>query len=364
VSPPSPTTIVEEAVSLIIGSAGEGSVRARRLSTAQRNEIFRCGVGHGAGHGAGATTVVAKLYLRDSDPFFDSRFRREEKLLNLLAAHCPDCAPNVFGGCLVAGRYAVLVMEDLGSTSLESRLEAAGAAQQIDDLKRAIATMSRLHRTLDAFRPLYYRTVRSVELDRVTIGTLGKRFDIAIERIRGLEGRNGSIQPAVAAARAEFQLRVVRPLLSAPKRLIHNSLSPAHIMLGGVDRVIDFETMSIGPRALDVAELLEGYPVRLEDSRRVELIGAYHQGMPVSSGEDEFMAIYLCAALARSIDYAGVTAKRLGGERTTATQRARMSLKHLHYLRRAISAATALGAEAVLGWLDATAIPMGAENST
>tara|TARA_Y100000590_G_scaffold446507_1_gene580319 strand:+ start:1515 stop:2522 length:1008 start_codon:yes stop_codon:yes gene_type:complete len=194
-------------------------------------------------------SFLIKTFRQEQDPYFDHRFRREERLLNFLQQQCPELSPNIYGGALIEQQEALVVMEYINGTALHAALESSGPTECNDYIKEAVESQVRLHHTFDNYSGLMRNIANSCILDRNNLTTLTARFRLACKRISGNTVTNETS--------SQFKEHVFKPLLLQPHHPIHNSLSPLNMVLKDDSSaiVIDFETLSVGPRVLDLAEL-------------------------------------------------------------------------------------------------------------
>lgn len=336
--------------------------RVEPLDSGQRNPVARVVLRSDARDLA----CVAKFYLPAIDRFYDHHFRREEKILNLLNRFFPRRAPEVYGGLLVEGRAGLLLMEDAGREALDVHLGRAEGAAHRDLVAAGVRFLGEFHTMArEHFQP-FYRTIQSIDLDRLNAPTFMRRLDVALGRVWHLRSRPAGTATLPAAAelaalaraavpagfRAAYRRQVVRPLLAAPRGTVHNSFSPQHLIMRAPDppMLIDFETVALGAAQIDLAELLEAPAVRLAAPERLEFVARYHATMVAAGAREdtrsEFERVYHCAAIARSLDYAGTTALRhlqfsaRGDETAAAEALARKDV----YLARARESLVAIGA--------------------
>lgn len=254
----------------------------------------------------GPRSYVVKVYQRDSDKYFDHRFRREERILDLAGRYAPGLAPSVHGGAIIEGQSAYLVLEDLGDRPLHVDLDGADVGRRMRRLRLAVDLLARFHRLTDEYSGIFRAVCQSSILDRINTRTLLKRFDVACDRLAS----NTSSRDRLGV-RGEFRRCVIRPLLRGPRRVIHNSFSPLNICMleDGSLRVLDMETVAIGPAELDVAELLI-YPGRdIGDGER-ELIDRYGRAMGAMEPDRESGGRLELAAMVRALDSAGTLSAR------------------------------------------------------
>ncbi len=268
-----------------------------------RHSIWRLTVPRSA---AEASSYVVKSYHSDSDKFFDHRFRREERALNLAGSYAPGLAPVVHGGAIIEGHSAYLVLEDLGDRPLHDDLDGADVGRRMRRLREAVDLLVRFHQLADEYSGIFRAICQSSILDRINIDTLLRRFDVAGERLSPeTTSREG------AAIRAEFNRSVIRPLPRGPRRVIHNSFSPLNICTldDGSLRLLDMETVAIGPAELDLAELLI-YPGPDLGDGETELTDRYVRAMGAGESNTVSARRLQLAAIVRALDYAGTLSVR------------------------------------------------------
>ncbi len=296
---PSPASVLE-----ILGLAGLVDPEEMDWSVVtpeSRHSIWRLTLPEREG---AAASYVVKSYHEQADEYFDHRFRREERVLDLLGRYAPGLAPRAYGGRIIAGHSACLILEDLGDRPLHHDVDGAGPGARRELLGRSVDLLARFHRVADEFSGIFRAVCRSSILDRVNAATLLRRFDIAVGRLGGDGGR------APGGIRRAFREDVIRPLLRGPGRVIHNSFSPLNIctVADGSQRIVDMETVSIGPAELDLAELLI-YPGRDAGSQG-ELVARYFAAMGLGVVTADATRRLRLAAVTRALDYAGTLATR------------------------------------------------------
>ena len=309
----------------------------------------------------GPKSYVVKYYHLTTDRYFDHRFRREERALNLLGRLAPGLVPTIHGGCITEGYSAFLVLEDLGDVTLHVELEASPPEARRRLMTRAIDSLAVLHRQTDLQAPTFRALCYSANLDRITARTMMARFAIALKRCTT---PNGKLPFSAAERNAEFHNGVVAPLLKSRRRVIHGSYSPLNLCVSetGHTTIVDFETLSTGPAEMDLSEILS-YPLvdlgREEDS----FINRYARSAGrVDPNPDFRMRVHL-AAVARCIDYAGtLTSRRAKFEREG---RHELGLVQLHrrnlYVEEAVRRAAEAGLSSKLTELLHSLVPSPAE---
>lgn len=274
---------------------GAEIVGAERVGTASRNRLVRIALAQGSE----PRTLIVKSTSKHSDVHFAHHLRREERLLDLLARFAPGLAPRCVGLILDPAERGWLILEDVGGESLADRLAGREPSAGVTELEAALARVRDLHHALREQRAPFYRTCFAIDLDRFTAQSLTSRFIVAWRRLAGIAG---SMPDPPPAARRAWSAQMA-PLLAAPRQMIHNSLSPLNVVVDprAGPRIVDLETMTLGPACIDVAELLRQPfgPIDWETTARL-----------ASVADADLRALRL-AALARSLDYAGSNARQI-----------------------------------------------------
>ena len=290
----------------------------------------------------GPKSYVVKHYHHATDRYFDHRFRREERALNLLGRLAPGLVPTVHGGSITERHSAFLVLEDLGDVTLHVELEASPPEARRRLMLSAIDSLAMLHRQTDLHSPSFRALCYSVNLDRITARTMMARFAIALKRCAT---SNGKLPFSAAERNAEFHDGVVAPLLKSRRRVIHGSYSPLNLCVSEIGHVtiVDFETLSTGPAEMDLSELLS-YPLVDLGREEESFIDRYARSAgPVDPNPDFRRRVHL-AAVARCIDYAGTLALRRarfgreGHHELALVQHHRRNLYVEEAVRRAVEA--------------------------
>ena len=196
---------------------------------------------------AGRQSWVLKSYRRETDEHFAHRFRREERILTLLAASAPGLAPAPKAG-VIETDHAFLVMDDLGPGAVSLHRVLSGAGSVTEPLAGAVAALAEWHAFTADLHDLLAAFCQSIVLDRNDWETLARRHLLALRR-------TGAEFPAAKAR--SFAGQVIDPLLESPGRVIHNSANALNFVVraDGSVALIDFETISLGPLEFDLAEL-------------------------------------------------------------------------------------------------------------
>ncbi len=299
--------------------------RLKKANAATRNPVYRLWLADAP------EPIIIKWFLPELDPFFDSRYRREEKILWLLNRWFGARVPTLYGG-LIKPTFALLAEQDVGRQTLDDRLAAtADEAEKFEIALAGIKLLAEFHQVCQRHYTVFHRTCYSVDLDRLTLKTYLRRARIALGRLWLLEDvRQKKIAPAQALTLKTSQLEaqavahlghtffqwytqaVLKPLRQAPRQIIHNSFSPFHLIWNSHWALIDFETMSVGAAQIDLAEFIGAPTMTFSTEQQQTLVEHYcrlKDDNPQSPDPD-FMAGYHCALVTRSLDYLGVAALR------------------------------------------------------
>lgn len=229
---------VDDSLFTLAGLSGSALVSVHAMSTESRNSLWRVTLD------GPVPRAVLKAYNPATDPHAANRFRREEKVLSLLAAAQAPVAPRVLAGLIAPHATSLLLMEDAGSVTLADTLLESGPGVWPD----AIAFVKRLHGEMLTLRHQLFRTALAISLDRISTQVLATRFRIAGQRLLGSDTPIG--------VRREYRA-LTAPMRTARRAMIHNSLSPLNIVIGENGwRAVDWETLTCASPVWDWAELL------------------------------------------------------------------------------------------------------------
>ena len=242
-------------LSAILAASGEGGPWSWHAVAADaRHQIWRLR--------AGAASLIVKVYRPDVDRFYHHRWRREERALDLLSRQAPGLVPRPHGALLAPDAFAAVAMEDLGVESLAERLETADAGERADLLEHAVGALAAFRDVASRHQGMLRALAYQSDLDRITRDTLRRRLAIATARL----GDPSTTPEPDAAPRTlapdlpwrDLEAGIVRPLVRAPRRVVHNGFSPLNLMRRPDGRlaVIDWETLAVAAPALDAADLL------------------------------------------------------------------------------------------------------------
>lgn len=309
---------------LLASLAGKGSsqrTEAWRIKTESRNPVYRLRT---AGD---PTAVIVKWYLPQLDRFYDARYRREEKMLWLLNRWLPERVPQLYGG-LITAEFAVLLQQDVGQQTMAGSLtEAPNDAHRLGLARQGLDLLVQFHRLGQKQYQVFYRTCYSVDLDRLTLTTYVRRANIALGRLLLLQALLQDKVSAHQAAQAnvpfietlitqhitagffeQVRHRVIEPLVSAPRKILHNAFSPFHLLWNEGWRLIDFETMSVGAAQIDLAELVGAPELTLPPDQTLALVERYYELTTNPEPWPSFVTNFYNALASRSLDYVGSTA--------------------------------------------------------
>jgi hypothetical protein len=313
-----PDAEVARAVASLLAAGGSGAPSAwTRATKNARHELWRVQCGD--------TTSIVKVYRRRADVYFQHRWRREERALDLAARHAPGLGPRVQGALLVPDAWAVLVLEDLGAPSLAEHLASATDVERRQLLDLALQALHTFRALVQRHSGLFRALANQSDLDRLTRGTIRRRYAIALARLRQPTIRlSPTDRPRSIAPDAPWQIidaELITPLVQAPRRVIHNGFSPLNLIeSSGRMRVLDWETLAIAAPQFDLADLLTFPAWGLEPAAlgAIARAATAHDGAAADAGE----TVFWLAAAERALTYAATLGARAA--RATATGEAQM----------------------------------------
>ena len=185
-----------------------------------------------------------------------------------LFAAMPVPVPDILGD---AGDLGILALEDLGDVTLQARLGAADASEQLTLYKEAvdlIEVIQRRGRELASAEFVPYSVAFDVEKLTWEMNFFLKHFVEAYCR--------ATLTPSIRAA-LDTQLGVmVRDLAAMPRVLCHRDYHSRNLMLtAGRLHVIDFQDARLGPDTYDLASLVRDSYVDLPESTSQALLDHY-----------------------------------------------------------------------------------------
>ena len=204
--------------------------------------------------------VVVKGYLPAIDLYYAHRWRREERALDLLHRYAPGLAPQPLAAAHAPGQWAALTMQHVGDRSLADSLPTESEGDRSQALHAALDAYHRFQEVTGHLGPMFRALAFQSDLDRITRRTLERRYAAAFIRLHDPTAAPApTASPRRTAPDAPWDLveALIKPLLSSPRRVIHNGFSPLNL-IWNADRlvVIDWETLAVAPPEIDFADLL------------------------------------------------------------------------------------------------------------
>ena len=204
--------------------------------------------------------IVVKGYLPEIDVYYAHRWRREERALDLLHRYAPGLAPEPLAAAHAPGQWAALAMQYVGRRSLADGLPANSDADCTQALHAALHAYGRFQEITAQFGSMLRALAYQSDLDRITRGTLERRYASAFVRLPDpTASPSPTASPRRTSPNAPWDLvdSLIKPLLHAPRRIVHNGFSPLNLIWND-DRlvVIDWETLAVAPPEIDFADLL------------------------------------------------------------------------------------------------------------
>jgi len=174
----------------------------------------------------------------------------------------------------------IVLMEDLGDSSLHALLHAAADRGEVMALyRRTVQTLARIHlRATPAMESCPYLRNRSFGYEALRWET-DYFLECFIRQYCGIQVRNED--------GLENELHQLATVLAAePRYFMHRDFQSKNIYLTGGDvRVIDFQTATRGLRQYDLASLLKDAYFTLEPRERDELCAVYCDAFAAAGGD-------------------------------------------------------------------------------
>ena len=204
--------------------------------------------------------IVVKGYLPAIDLYYAHRWRREERALDLLHRYAPGLAPQPLAAAHAPKRWAALATQHVGDRSLADGLPTESEDDRSQALHAALDAYHRFQEVAGHLGPMFRALAFQSDLDRITRRTLERRYAAAFVRLHDPTAAPApTASPRRTAPEAPWDLinTLIGPLLSSPRRVIHNGFSPLNL-IWNADRlvVIDWETLAVAPPEIDFADLL------------------------------------------------------------------------------------------------------------
>lgn len=276
----------------------------KRVAADSRHEIWQIS--------AGNYSLIVKVYRPKADRYYQHRWRREERSLDLLERAAPGLAPRLHAAVLAPGAFAAVAMENLGIESLATRLERVSSSERSQWLQRAVSVLADFRQAAARQQGILRALAFQSDLDRITRNTVERRLAIAIVRLRD---PTQTIEPDASPRRLglglpwqDLDTGIVTPLIQSPRRIVHNGFSPLNLIARPDARlsVIDWETLAVAAPSVDTADLLTFPGFRLEP----EAVDEHARGTALNGrGTDEGHNFWAAAA-ERSLTYAATAAVR------------------------------------------------------
>ena len=236
----------------ISAGLGESSAPWRSMATDGRHRMWLVD--------AQPLPVVVKGYLPDIDLYFAHRWRREERALDLLHRYAPGLAPQPLAAAHAPNRWAALAMQHVGDHSLADSLPTESEGDRSQAIHAALDAYRRFQEVTDQLGPMFRALAFQSDLDRITRRTLERRYAAAFVRLHDPTAAPApTASPRRTAPDAPWDLveALIKPLLSSPRRVIHNGFSPLNLIWNAKRLVvIDWETLAVAPPEIDFADLL------------------------------------------------------------------------------------------------------------
>ena len=204
--------------------------------------------------------VVVKGYLPNIDVYYAHRWRREERALDLLHRYAPGLAPQPLAAAHAPNQWAALAIQHVGNHSLAESLTTESEGDRSQALHAALDAYRRFQEVAGHLGPMFRALAFQSDLDRITRRTLERRYAAAFIRLHDPTAAPApTASPRRTAPDAPWDLveALIKPLLSSPRRVIHNGFSPLNLIWNAKRLVvIDWETLAVAPPEIDFADLL------------------------------------------------------------------------------------------------------------
>jgi len=185
-----------------------------------------------------------------------------------LFAAMPVPVPRILGD---AGDLGVLALEDLGDVTLQARLGAADADEQLKLYREAVDLIEIIQRRgRELAGPEFVPYGIAFDVDKLTweMNFFLKHFLEAYCR--------ATLTPSLRAAISADLDAIVRELAAMPRVLCHRDYHSRNLMLkAGHLHVIDFQDARLGPDTYDLASLVRDSYVDLPDQTFQALLDYY-----------------------------------------------------------------------------------------
>ena len=210
----------------------------------------------------------------------------------------PVAVPRILGD---AGDLGILALEDLGDVTLQARLGAAGADEQLRLYREAVGLIEVIQRRgRELASPDYVPYGIAFDVDKLTweMNFFVKHFLEAYCR--------ATLTPSIRAALNAELGTMVADLAAMPRVLCHRDYHSRNLMVkAGRLHVIDFQDARLGPDTYDLASLVRDSYVDLPEATLEALIRHYLSLTCRSSEADAFRERFDLMCLQRNLKALG-----------------------------------------------------------
>jgi aminoglycoside/choline kinase family phosphotransferase len=198
------------------------------------------------------------------------------------------------------GPRGILLLEDLGDTTLQQALAGAGPAQRDGFYRDATSSIARLQR--EATRGPQRAACFSVAFD---IEKLSWELHYFVKHfVEGLRGRDLSVEDRSTLSEAIH--RLCEEIASWPRVLCHRDYHSRNLMLhGGALFWIDFQDARMGPATYDLVSLLRDSYVDLPEGLVAERAEEFRQQAQPGESRDVFSRRLELTAVQRNLKALG-----------------------------------------------------------
>jgi len=198
------------------------------------------------------------------------------------------------------GPRGILVLDDLGDTTLQHALAAAGPSEREQLYREATAAVARLQR--ESARGSQRAACFSIAFD---IEKLSWELHYFVKHfVEGLRGEDLSVEDR--STLSESIHRLCEELASWPRVLCHRDYHSRNLMLhGGALHWIDFQDARMGPATYDLVSLLRDSYVDLPEELVAERAEEFRQQAQPGEARDAFARHFELMALQRNLKALG-----------------------------------------------------------
>lgn len=198
------------------------------------------------------------------------------------------------------GARGILLLEDLGDTTLQQALASASPAQREDFYREATAAIARLQR--EAARGPQRAGCFGIAFD---IEKLSWELHYFVKHfVEGLRGSDLSVEDRATLSEAIHQL--CKEIASWPRVLCHRDFHSRNLMLqGGALYWIDFQDARMGPASYDLVSLLRDSYVDLPEELVAERAEEFRQLALPGEARDVYARRFELMAVQRNLKALG-----------------------------------------------------------